>query len=94
MCDREPITGDNLSSPPPLSRFENSVTRSQLMKLSDRLAGTVLGHQKNRWWGKRRPKRIIMDLDPTHDWTHGQQQVTFLNGYLRAPKALFFRFHE
>ena len=81
MCDRDPITGDDLSSQPTLSRFENSVTRTQLMKLSDRLAGTVLGHQKKRRWGKRRPKRIIIDLDPTHDRTHGQQQLTFFNGY-------------
>lgn len=81
MCDRDPITGDDLGSQPTLSRFENSVTRSQLLTLSTRLAEKVLRHHKSRRRGKRKPKRIIIDIDPTHDATHGQQQLTFFNGY-------------
>lgn len=81
MCDRDPIMGDDLGSQPTLSRFENSVTRTQLLNLSRRLAETVLAHQKRRRRGKHRPKRIIIDLDPTCDRTHGEQQLTFFNGY-------------
>ncbi|MFH1037336.1 MAG: IS1380 family transposase [PVC group bacterium] len=81
MCDRDPITGDDLGSQPTLSRFENSVTRFQLLELSTRLAEKVLRHQQSRRRGKHKPKRIIIDIDPTHDATHGQQQMTFFNGY-------------
>jgi hypothetical protein len=81
MCDRDPVMGDDLGSQPTLSRFENSVTRTQLLNLSRHLAGIVLDHQKKRRRGKRRPKRIIIDLDPTCDPTHGYQQLTFFHGY-------------
>jgi hypothetical protein len=81
MCDRDPISGDDLGSQPTLSRFENSATRFQLLELSTRLAEKVLRHQQSRRHGKSKPKRIIIDLDPTHDATHGQQQLTFFNGY-------------
>ena len=81
MCDRDPITGEDLGSQPTLSRFENSATRFQLLDLSTRLTKKVLRHQQKRRRGKRRPKRIFIDLDPTHDPTHGQQQRTFFNDY-------------
>lgn len=81
MCDRDPVTGEDLGSQPTLCRFENSVTRTQLLNLSQRLAEINLSHQKRRRRGKRRPRRIIIDLDPTCDQTHGQQQLTFFNGY-------------
>ncbi|MDP8213564.1 MAG: transposase [Candidatus Euphemobacter frigidus] len=81
MCDRDPITGDGLGSQPTLSRFENSVTRFQLLTLSTQLAEKIICQQQKRRRGKRRPKRIIIDLDQTHDPTHGQQPMTFFNGY-------------
>jgi len=81
LCDRDPITGDDLGSQPTLSRLENSVTTTQLVTLSRRLAESILRRQAQRRKGSRRPKRIIIDLDPTCDPTYGEQQLTLFNGY-------------
>jgi hypothetical protein len=48
-----------------------------------RLAETVLGEQARRRVGRQRPRRIIIDLDPTCDPTYGAQQLTFFNGFYR-----------
>ena len=32
---------------------------------------------------KRRPAKIILDLDSTDDHTHGQQELAFYHGYYR-----------
>ena len=32
---------------------------------------------------KRRPSKIILDLDSTDDHTHGQQEFSFYHGYYR-----------
>ena len=33
---------------------------------------------------KRRPGKIILDLDSTDDHTHGQQEFSFYHGYYRS----------
>lgn len=80
LCDRDPITGDDLGSQPTLSRLENSVTRGQLLNMSGRVADVILRRQARRR-RQRLPRRIIIDLDPTCDPTYGAQQMTFFNGY-------------
>src|SRR5207247_3623132 len=42
LLGRDPITGDALASQPTLSRFENDVTRGELLALSGALLETVL----------------------------------------------------
>ena len=79
-CGREPDE-EALASQPTLSRFENSVSRTHLLRMSYRLAETVIGEQARRRRGKNRPRRIIVDLDPTCDPTYGAQQLTFFNGF-------------
>ena len=91
-CDRDPAQGEALASQPTLSRFENAVRRGELLRLSERLAATVLGEQVRRRRG-RRPRRIIIDLDPTCDPTYGDQQLTFFNGFLRADPNTARRVH-
>jgi hypothetical protein len=81
MCDRDPITGDDLGSQPTLSRLENSVTRAQLLNMSTRLAESILRRQAKRRRGSRRPKRITIDLDPTCVPVYGHQQLSLFNGY-------------
>jgi len=83
MCDRDPAQGEALASQPTLSRFENAVSRTALLRMSQRLAETVISEQARRRRG-RRPRRIIIDLDPTCDPTHGAQQLTFFNGYYKT----------
>lgn len=80
-CDRDPVKGGALASQPTLSRFENSVNGKQLLKMSYRLAETVIGEQAKRREGKKKPRRIIIDIDPTCDPTYGSQQLTFFSGY-------------
>jgi len=79
VLDRDPLTGLGLASQPTLSRFENAVTARELRTMTHVLADTVIAQQRRRLRG--RAPRIIIDLDPTDDPTHGQQEFAFFNGH-------------
>ena len=80
LVDRDPLTGAALGSQPTLSRFENGVRRGALYALGEALADTVIASHQRRL--TRRPvRRITIDLDPTDDPTHGQQELAFFNGH-------------
>jgi hypothetical protein len=79
ILDRDPIDGNPLGSQPTLSRFENAVSRKDLFRMASELAEIVVSHHAERLGGKVR--RITIDLDPTDDSTHGQQQLSFFNGH-------------
>ena len=79
VLDREPLTGPALGSQPTLSRFENGIRRRELVRLGHSLARTVIAHHRRRLHGRAR--RITLDLDPTDDPTHGQQELSFFNGH-------------
>ena len=79
LVDRDPIAGAALASQPTLSRFENAVGARALIAMGRLLADTVIEHHRRRLKG--RATRIIIDVDPTDDPTHGQQEFTFFNGH-------------
>ena len=79
LVDRDPIAGRALASQPTLSRFENAVGWEQLRDMAHALADTVIETHRRRLKG--RATRITIDLDPTDDPTHGQQEFTFFNGH-------------
>jgi len=79
LLDRDPIAGRALASQPTLSRFENAVTWAPLRNMAHVLADTVIEIHRRRLKG--RATRITIDLDPTDDPTHGQQELTFFNGH-------------
>jgi DDE family transposase len=79
VLDRDPLTGLGLASQPTLSRFENAVTARELRAMTHVLADTVIAQHRRRLRG--RAPRIIIDLDPTDDPTHGQQEFAFFNGH-------------
>ena len=79
LVDRDPIAGPALASQPTLSRFENAVGWRELLTMGHGLADTVIAHHRRRLKG--RASRITIDLDPTDDPTHGQQEFTFFNGH-------------
>ncbi len=79
VVGRDPIAGPALASQPTLSRFENVVGRRELIAMGHVLADTVIAHHRRRLKG--RAARITIDLDPTDDPTHGQQELTFFNGH-------------
>jgi len=78
LLGRDPITGGALASQPTLSRFENDVTRADLLRMSTALFETVLERHRRR---RRKVRRITVDLDVTDDPTHGQQELAFFNGF-------------
>ncbi|RPH58942.1 MAG: IS1380 family transposase [Acidobacteria bacterium] len=79
LLDRDPLAGRALASQPTLSRFENAVPWWQLRDLAHVLADTVIDTHRCRLKG--RATRITIDLDPTDDPTHGQQEFSFFNGH-------------
>ncbi len=79
VLGRDPITGLGLASQPTLSRFENAVSARELRAMTHVLADTVIAQQRRRRHG--RATRITIDLDPTDDPTHGQQEFAFFNGH-------------
>ena len=80
LVGRDPITGPALASQPTLSRFENAVGPRDLYRLTQALADVVIAHHQARL-GATGVRRITIDLDPTDDPTHGQQELTFFNGH-------------
>src|SRR5256712_1213518 len=79
LLDRDPIAGPALASQPTLSRFENALGWQELRDMAHVLADTVIETHRRRLRG--RATRITIDLAPTDDPTHGQQEFTFFNGH-------------
>jgi hypothetical protein len=79
VLDRDPVEGGALASQPTLSRFENAMRPKTLYRLGDALATVVIEHHRRRLKG--RATCITIELDPTEDPTHGQQEFTFFNGH-------------
>src|SRR5881409_4372659 len=79
LLERDPLAGPALASQPTLSRFENAVGWRELLAMGHVLADTVVEHHRRRLKG--RATRITIDLDPTDDPTHGQQEFSFFNGH-------------
>jgi len=69
-----------LASQPTLSRFENTVSIRCLYRLMDFFLDT--GVQRLRHKHRRTlPPAVTLDIDPTDDPTHGQQQLALFHGY-------------
>jgi hypothetical protein len=92
VADEKLGAGDALGSQPTLSRWENSASARDLVRLSDtwceqfiRLCGDQV----------RQRGEILLDLDSTDDPTYGQQQLSFFNaGYgqhMYHPMLIFER---
>lgn len=79
LAGRDPIEGAALASQPTLSRFENAVSWRELYRMGEHIADTVIETQRRQRRGKAR--RITIDLDPTDDPVHGQQQLALFNGH-------------
>ena len=77
ICNRRE---GNLASQPTLSRLENSVRRTDLLRVAYALTDNVIARQRR----KRKPRkvrRITIDMDPTEDPTYGDQQLTFFSAF-------------
>lgn len=79
LLDRDPVSGERLASQPTISRMENGVGRAELLSMGMALSEAVLRRHKRRLGSGAR--KIVIDLDPTDDPTHGQQEFSFFHGY-------------
>jgi hypothetical protein len=96
LVGRDPVKGEDLASQPTLSRFENAPDRKELFRMTEALADSVIEQHRKRLHGRTR--RITIDLDPTDDPTHGQQQLAFFNThydcYCYLPVVAFLTFDD
>ena len=81
ILDRQPISGAELASQPTLSRFENSISAREALRMSISMLDWVIARHRKRLREKK-AKRITIDLDSTVDETHGAQQGSLFNGIL------------
>ena len=77
-CERSIDGEDALASQSTISRFENLITARDTVRMLRHLEEAAVGELKRRY---RRPGRIVIDLDPSVDPTHGDQQGTLFNGH-------------
>jgi len=89
---RDPLTGAPLASQPTRSRFENAVGPRVLHRMGATVADRVIEQHRHRLKGRAR--RITLDLDPTDDPTHGQQELAFFNGHYDTWGSLGLRAAE
>jgi len=79
LLSRDPLAGEPLASQPTLSRFESSVSKRELLAMAYALMDSVIARQRRRLGAN--VKRITIDLDPSEDETHGEQQGSLFNGF-------------
>ena len=95
LIGRDAVDGHDLASQPTLSRFENTIRRRDLLRMSEALAEAVINRHKRR---KKKVKLITIDLDPTVDPAHGHQQLSLFNGFYDSncylPLAGFLTFDQ
>ncbi len=73
-CERVP-EDEPLASQPTLSRLENAVSRTDLYRLAEVLAGSFIESYRTA------PVAILLDIDDTEDTTHGHQQMALFNAF-------------
>jgi len=74
-CGRLPKSGEALASQPTISRFENTPTSRELVRMAEAMARIAISRLAED------TRRIIIDVDPTEDPCHGQQEFEFFNGH-------------
>ena len=75
LLDRLPETGAPLASQPTISRFENSVSRTELYRMALVLIDQFLASYDSP------PEVIVLDVDDTEDRAHGEQEQIRYDGY-------------
>jgi hypothetical protein len=74
-CDRDPFSEQALASQPTLSRLENSSGPKACYLIARQLLESYFVRNP------KRPKRLVLDLDTSHDPTHGQQEFTAFHAF-------------
>lgn len=74
-CERLPKSGEALASQPTISRFENMPGAKDQLRMAVVMAKRVISRLPEK------TRRVIIDVDPTEDPCHGQQELEFFNGH-------------
>jgi hypothetical protein len=74
-CERLPDEDPALASQPTISRFENSLSRTDLYRIAEAFVDVFVDSYSEA------PEGIILDIDDTDDLTHGHQQLALFNAY-------------
>ena len=74
-CGCLPFSGQDLSSQPTMSRFENQMSRGDLYRIACAFVDAFIASYK------KPPQAIILDIDDTQDRVYGTQQLSLFNGY-------------
>jgi len=82
-----PETHDNLASQPTLTRFENSISKKDIYKLTELLVENYAARKMKSGM----PDKIIFDIDATDDPAHGNQQYVLFHGYFN--QYMYFPLH-
>ena len=75
VCKRLPRTGEALASQPTISRFENMPGAKDQARMAIAMALRVISALPAQ------TRKVIIDVDPTEDPCHGQQEFEFFNGH-------------
>ena len=75
LAEQRPDPDQPLASPSTLCRFENTVTRESLVRMSAVFVEQFIASYD------RPPKEIVLDFDATDDRVHGKQEGRFFHGY-------------
>ena len=82
---RDPVEEESLGSQPTMTRLENAVTRRDLVRLGYAFIDHFIASYD------RPPPMIVLDMDPTTDVVHGQQQLALFNAF--ENEYCFMPFH-
>lgn len=82
---RDPVEDAALGSQPTMSRLENAVTARDLVRLGYAFIDHFIASYD------RPPPMIVLDMDPTTDVVHGQQQLALFNAF--ENEYCFMPFH-
>jgi hypothetical protein len=74
-CKRLPKSGEALASQPTISRFENMPGAKDQARMAVAMARRVISELPVQ------TRRVVIDVDPTEDPCHGQQEFEFFNGH-------------
>jgi Transposase DDE domain group 1 len=88
LLDRLPETGAPLASPPTISRFENSVSRTEIYRMALVLMDQFIASDNSP------PEVIGLDVDDTEDRAHGAQEQIRYDGYYGGDCFLPFHLYE
>ena len=88
LLDRLPETGAPLASQPTISRFENSVSRTEIYRMALVLMDQCIASYNSP------PEVIVLDADDTEDRAHGEQEHIRYDGYYGGYCFMPFHLYE